>query len=155
MRTITPPLRFQNFLVRTDDATPGQSNIQFLFPTDSLIAFVFAEVSFICPTATFATISINLGSQGSAGFGDNQQSTAIMKFAHANLHATVPSLTAQFQNTIQLDYMLVKASTTLNITRNTLQSAGQTSSVVGNVSVGFIPLSEWVNFREPGATVRL
>lgn len=147
MRTITPPIRFQNFLIRTDDTTPGLSNIQFVFPTDSVLTHLFAEVSFICPTATFASISINPGSEGSSQFGDRQSSTAMMKFSHANLHATVASLTAQFQNTIQLDYMLVKASSTLNITRLTNQSAGQTSSVVGNVGFGFIPLSEWNTFR--------
>lgn len=155
MRAITPPIRFQNFSIRTDDATPGLSNIAFQFPTDCVLTSAFAQVAFICPTATFATVSMNLGSVGREGFGDNQQSIAIMKFSHANLHATVPSLTAQYSNTIQMDYVLVRASTVLNITRNTIQSAGQTSSVVGNFSIGFIPLSEWVNFREPGSAVRL
>lgn len=160
MRTINPPKRFVNFPVFSSGfGGPATANLlaEFKFDTDSILHSCNMQVQFSIPPAAgavFASLAVALIDL--SGFDINSGINSSLLYAKAsNGGLTGPPATQQlipFTQRVHID-MLVRAGTTLSIVAQ--DNAVAVVQIDGGVSFSFTPLSEWVNFREPGTTVRL
>lgn len=140
-----PTRRFSSIIVRTDDATPGQSFNVLPIDQDIVAHSVAMCIGFTCPAATFALAGVGVVA-GSGAWGDDVVNSMFLSMTWSNLHATVPRTTGSFNQSIELGGMIIPAGQRLVVTRVTNQSAGATSSAVGTVTLCFSTLSEWQSF---------
>lgn len=138
----SPTRRFWTVNIRTDDANPGLSSNRLVIAQDTILHAASMCIGFTCPLGTFATVSVGNG-RASSGFTDGTIQNDFMLLSWSNLHATVTRPTGSFNIERELGGMLLPAGSELVVTRITSQSAGQSSSVVGTVSVMMNTLSEW------------
>lgn len=152
MRTINPFPRFVT-LLGSDAASPGSLNLQdgFVFETDSVLHSIsiteFGRLSGALP-CTYA-VAVALGQNNSVVFSPPWENVI---YANNPLNVSATEVTINNALTIPLNDVAVKAGLRIGVY---LGGGAGTNVCTISASLQFTSLSEWVNFREPRAGVRI